>query len=122
MIGLVKVIRKVCASIINNTLWDTTTLHDALHGFRKGRGTRTATMEAKMAQQLARLCHEPLFHVLLDVRKSYDSLDTGRYMEILRGYQPRPTLQRLLQWYWDEQAVVSKAGKIFEWQLGQREG
>ena len=34
-------------------------------------------------------------------------------MEILRGYGMRHKLHRLLQWYWDEQKVVPKAGKFF---------
>ena len=37
-------------------------------------------MEAKLEQQLTGIVHEPLFQVFLDVRKSYDSLDQGKYM------------------------------------------
>ena len=77
-IGLVEVIWKVCAYIMNNILWDTITLWDALHRSRQGRGTGTATMEANMDHQLTGLCYEPLFQVFLDVRKAYDSLDIGR--------------------------------------------
>ena len=45
-------------------------LHDALHRFRWGRGTGTATMEAKLTQQLAGLAYEPLFQVFLDIHKA----------------------------------------------------
>ena len=38
-------------------------LHDTMHGFRAGQGTGTETLEEKLAQQLARIDHEPLFKV-----------------------------------------------------------
>ena len=63
------------------------TLHNELHGFRAGRVAGTATLEAKLAQKLAGIAHEPLFQVFLDVRKAYDSLDRGWCMEIMRGYR-----------------------------------
>ena len=49
-IGLVEVTWKVLAAILH--LWLTTeiTYHDALHGFRAGRGTGVATLEAKLLQ------------------------------------------------------------------------
>ena len=52
---------------MNNKLWDAITLHDTLHGFRQGRGMGTATMEENLDQQLARIVHEPLFQVIIDV-------------------------------------------------------
>ena len=33
-------------------------------------------------------------------------------MDILSDYGLGPNLQRLIQWYWDEQVVVPKAGKL----------
>ena len=95
-IGLVGVIWKVCALIMNKRLQDITTLHDALNGFIQGRGTATATMEAKLAQNLAGLCHETLFQVFLDVQKSYNYLDRRRCMYILRGYALGTNFQRLI--------------------------
>ena len=69
---------------MNNKIWDTITLHDALQGLRQMRGT--ATMEANLAQKLEGIVHEPLFQVIIDVQKAYDYLDRGIYMRILRGY------------------------------------
>ena len=92
-IGLVETIWKVCTSIINSWLRSSIVLHDALHGFRQVSGTGTAIMESKLEQQLAGIFHEPLFQVLLDVRKDYNSLDQGRCMEILREYGLGPRLQ-----------------------------
>ena len=66
-----------------------------------------------MAHQLAVLCHEYILQVFLDVQKSYDSLERGRHMDILRVYGLVPNLQRLLKRLWDDQVVVPKAGKLF---------
>ena len=62
---------------MKNTLGSTVTLHDGLHGFRKGRGTGTATTEGKLEQKLAGIVHEPLFQVFIDMQKAYESLDRG---------------------------------------------
>ena len=72
-------------------------LHNALHGFRQGRGTGTVIMEANLEQQLARIFHKPLLQVFIDMQKAYDYLYRGRYMGILRGYILGPKLQWLLQ-------------------------
>ena len=74
-------------------------MHDKLHGFREGRGMDTSTLEANLDQQLGRLAHEPLFQVLLDVCKAYDSLDMGGCLEIMRGYGLGPKLDQLLKNY-----------------------
>ena len=71
--------------MVNCRLNSSVALHDALHGFRAGRGTGTAILEAELAQQLAGIAHKPLFQVFLDVRKSYDSLNRGWCMKIMRG-------------------------------------
>ena len=52
-IGLVEVMYKVVAEILNRRFTASITYHDSLHGFRAGRGTGTATLEAKLLQQLA---------------------------------------------------------------------
>ena len=96
-----------------NQLCSSTTLNDAIHGFRQGRGMGTSTLEAKLAQQLAGMCHDPLLQVLLDVSKAYNYLDRQRCMEILRGYDLGPNLQRLLKSFWDEQVVVTKVGRLY---------
>ena len=51
-IGLVEVICKFLTLILHRQL-TTIKLHDILHGFLDGRGTGTATREAKLLQQLA---------------------------------------------------------------------
>ena len=47
-IGLVEVMWKVVAAILNLRLVASITYHDFLHGFRAGRGTYTATLKANL--------------------------------------------------------------------------
>ena len=54
-IGLVEVMWRVVAEILNRRLTASITFHDFLHDFRAGRGTGTATLEAELLQQLAAL-------------------------------------------------------------------
>ena len=112
--------------IVNSQLQSTIVLHDTLHGFRLGRGTGLAVMEAKVEQKLAGMVHDPLFEVFIDVQKAYDSLDIGICMDIIQGYILGPNLQRLLQRYWDRQKVVPKArnlyGHYFSTGLGVTQG
>ena len=77
---------KVCVMVVNFRLKRSVTLHNELHEFRAGRGTGTATLEEKLAQQLAGIAHEMLFKVFLDVQKAYGSLDRGLWMDIIQGY------------------------------------
>ena len=44
--------------------------HDVLHGFRAGRETGTAALEAKMLQQLMSMREAVLFEVFLDLKKA----------------------------------------------------
>ena len=49
-IGLVEVMWKVVAAILNLRLTDSITYHDFLHGFQTSRETGTATLKAKLLQ------------------------------------------------------------------------
>ena len=60
-IGLLGFILKIYEFIMNNRLQNSITLHNVLHSFGQGRGSGTATMEAKLAQKLSGLCCEPIF-------------------------------------------------------------
>ena len=50
-----EVMWKVVAAILNLRITASITFHDFLHGVRVGCGTGTATLEAKLLQQLADL-------------------------------------------------------------------
>ena len=60
-------------------------LHNALQGFRSGRGIGTAIMELKFTQELSSIDQDPLFLVFLDIRKSYDTVDQERLLITLEG-------------------------------------
>ena len=78
-----------------------------------GRGTGTATIEAKLAQQLAHIEQSPLYSIFLDLRKVYDAMDRDRCMDILRGYGVGPNFIRLLKHFWETAEMVCKAGGYF---------
>ena len=82
-IGLVEVLWKVVAEILHLLLATAINYHEFLHGFQAGSGTGTATLEAKMIQQLAAMREEVLYVIFLDLHKAYDALDRSRGLEIL---------------------------------------
>ena len=98
-IGLVEVTWKVVAEILHRRLMTAITYHDALHGFRAGRGTGTATLEAKLLQQLAATREEVLYVIFLDLTKAYDALGRSRSLDILKGYGMEQRMRQLLREY-----------------------
>ena len=52
-IGLVEVVWKVVAEILNRQLTASITYHDLIHGFQEGHGTGTNTLKANLLQKLA---------------------------------------------------------------------
>ena len=89
-IGLVEVVWKVVAAVLNFRLTASITFHDFLHGFRAGLGKGTATFESKLLQQLAALREEVLYMIFLELHKAYDALERSRCLEILEGYGVGP--------------------------------
>ena len=87
------------SAIINRRFTSSITYHDAPHGFRTGRGTGTATLEANLLQQLATMREEVLYVIFLDLTKAYYALDRSRCLEILEGYGVVPNARRLLKTY-----------------------
>ena len=90
-IGLLEPFWKVLEIVMDIRL-QAIPLHDSLHGFTSGRGTGTATMEVKLAQQLAYIEQEALYMVFIDLRKVYDAMDPGRCPKILEGYGVGPNI------------------------------
>ncbi len=87
--------------------------HDYLHGFLAGRGTGTATMEVKLAQQLAYQEQEAWYQIFLDLRKAYDAMDRRRCLDILAGYGGGPKLIRLLTHFWAEAKLACRTGGYY---------
>ena len=69
---------KVVTVILNCRFTASITIHNILHGFRAGRGMGTASLEAKMLQQLVAMRQEVLYAIFLDLHKVYDALDRYR--------------------------------------------
>ena len=112
-IGLVEVMWKVVAAILHCRLTTAITYHDALRGFWEGGGTGTATLEAKLIQQLTAMREEFLYMIFLELTKSYDALDRSRSLEILKGYGLGQWVRRLLREYWDKSTMVARAGGYY---------
>ena len=111
-IGLVGVIWKLLTLILHRRL-AAIKLHDVLQGLREGRGTGTATLEAKLLQQLAAIREEVLYVIFLDLTKAYDALDRSKTLEILKGYGVGDWVRRLLATYWERTTMVARAGQYY---------
>ena len=62
-----EVMWKVVVAVFNLRLTASITFHGFLHRFWAGRSTGTATLKAKLIQQLAVLREEVLYVILLDL-------------------------------------------------------
>ena len=69
-----EVVWKVVAEILNHHIKASITFHNFLHRLQAGRGTGTATLEAKLIQKLADLREEVLYMIFLDLQNVYDAL------------------------------------------------
>ena len=95
-IGLLETLWKVVEVIIDTRLRTSIHFHDVIYGLWAGKGTRTAIMEMKVAQELASVDHKPIFLVFLDLRKTYDTVYRGRLIWTLEGYGAGPRLCELV--------------------------
>jgi hypothetical protein len=107
-IGLLEPIWKVLERIMDRRL-DAIELHDCLHGCRANRGTGTAVIKAKMAQQLSYLELKPFYGVFLDLKKAFDLMDRERCIMILEGYGAGPRIIRLIRGHWRDAIMVCRA-------------
>ena len=73
-IGLMEPIWKVLERIMDHRL-ETIVMHNSIHGCTQHRGTGTAIIEAKLAQQLAHLEQAPFYGVFIDLKKAFDAMD-----------------------------------------------
>ena len=85
-IGLLEVMWKIVAAILNCQLTASIAFHDFIHRFRVGCGTGITTLEVKLFQQLAVLREEIMYVIFLDLYTIYDALDRSNCLKILEGY------------------------------------
>ena len=125
-IGLNETLWKILEAIIDTRVKAAVVFHDILHGFIQRRGTGTAILEAKLAQELAALDNEPLFVIFLDLRKAYDTVDRTRSLQTFEEYGMGPNMLRLLRNYWTHQTVIPRQngyhGTPFPASRGQTQG
>ena len=112
-IVLVEVVWKVVAEIINLRLTASITYHGFLHVFRSGRGTGTATLKAKLLQQLAAMREEVMYVIFLDLKKVYDTFYRGICLEIPEGCGVGPQTCLVLRTYWDWLRSVTRVGGYY---------
>ena len=125
-IALLEVIYKLISSIINARLQHSIEFDDAVHGFRKKRGTGTAIMEAKMLMQLHYRLDVPLFMIFIDLKKAYDTLDRVQAARILKKYGVGPNVIRFINLIWEGDTMVHRQsgyfGRQFRASRGVRQG
>ena len=112
-IGLVEVIFKVVAVILDCHFTAAITYHDFFHGFRAGCDTGTATLEVKLLQQVAALREAVHNVIFLDLQKSYNALDRSRCLGILEGCGVGPRSLCLLQQYWERLKMLARVGGYY---------
>ena len=108
VISLLETLWKVVEALIDTRLCAILQMHDVLHGFRSRRGMGMAIMYLKFAQELVSIDQDPLFLVLLDFMKSYDTVHRDCLHITLEGYEVVPQLCGILDTFWDCQQVVPR--------------
>ena len=101
-IGLVEVVWKAVAKILNFRFTASINYHNSLHGFRAGRSTGTATLEVKLIHQVSAMMEAVIHTIFLDLHKAYDALDRSRYLDTLEGYGVGHRALHLLRRYWEQ--------------------
>ncbi len=71
--------------------------NDALQGFRNGQGTGTAITKANLAQQMVFLDQEPWYTAFIDLHMTFDDMDQGWCLGILKGYGVGPWMLQLIK-------------------------
>jgi hypothetical protein len=94
-IGLLEPCWKVIESILVQRL-SAIQCHKVLHGGINKKGTGTATIEVKLAQQLTFLDQKPWHQIFLDLHKAYDAMDREKALEILADYGIGPKALRVI--------------------------
>jgi Reverse transcriptase (RNA-dependent DNA polymerase) len=99
--------------ILKERMSHTIQFDDMLHGFRPGRGTGTAILEARLHLDKSIQQGKTLSQVFLDLSKAYDTLDRDRTIELLRAYGVGPRSISILQNFWNSLQLVPRQGGFY---------
>jgi Reverse transcriptase (RNA-dependent DNA polymerase) len=127
-IALLEVLYKLITRIISDRINNNVTFHDAIHGFRRFRGTNTAISELKLVMRSTKLNakYKPRFIIFLDLEKAYDTLDRNRTIEILRAYGIGPNILHFIIETWANDKMYPRQagcyGEEFSTSRGVRQG
>ena len=127
-IALLDVIYKLISRIISTRMNDSISYHDAVHGFRRKRGTTTAISELKLCMRATKMNKKvkPRCLIFLDLKKAYDTLDRSRTLEILKSYGVGPNICHIIEQTWEMDQMIPKQagcyGTAFKASRGVRQG
>ena len=98
--GVIEVLCKVIAIILERCLEEYLGFYVILHGFLDKIGTRTANINAKLLHNISDLRQEVLYEIFIHLHKAYDALDREQNLKIMEVYEVSPQVFRLLDQYW----------------------
>ena len=110
IIRLLEVLWKAIYRIINCQLSSFIQFHEAHYVICAGRGTGTASLEAKLLLKLIAMRETVLHAIFLDLCNAFDALDREHYLDILTVYKLEPRTISILQTYWFRLQMVAKVG------------
>ena len=87
--------------------------HEVLHDGINKKGTGPATIELKLAQQLAFLDQKPWHQIFLDLHKAYDTMDWEKALEILADCGVSPKALRVIRRFWTHTKLVCRTGGCY---------
>ena len=96
VIGLIQILCKAAARLLNRPITAAIYFHDTLHGFQAVQGTGTAALDTKLLQQLTSMREAVLFELFMDIRKSCGNLYRDMTLDLLTLYGFGPRTVQLL--------------------------
>ncbi len=66
----------------------------------------TATIEAKLSQQLAYLEQSPLYRIFIDLRKAFNAMDCERCLDLPQSYGVGPNMLQLIKAFWNHSVLA----------------
>ena len=112
-IGIMEVVWKEVAVILDCRFTTYITYHNYLHRFRADRDTGTTTLEVKLIQQVEAMREAVLHEIFQDLHKVYNALDRSNCLDILETYSVGPRDLRLLRRYLYRLQMMEREGGCY---------